>query len=87
MAANPRGAREMSQGPQDSDQEIRGIPCFVCGQPVPVRRTRKGKPFVRCTLCGVLAFVNAPTGIQRLGEIAKPIYRKEENREKEPGNG
>ena len=41
-------------------------PCPLCQNPQPIRVNRKEKPYFRCDDCGVLMFVNAPKGIDRL---------------------
>ena len=40
------------------------FPCPLCSSLKEVRINRKSKPYLRCDDCGVLMFVNRPTGIR-----------------------
>lgn len=40
--------------------------CPICSAPLPVKKTRKGKPYVVCDDCGLQMFVRYEEGIQRL---------------------
>jgi len=33
------------------------IPCWLCGSPVPVKFTKKDKPYLVCANCGVQTFI------------------------------
>lgn len=33
------------------------IPCWLCGEPVPIKFTKKNKPFLICNNCGVQTFI------------------------------
>jgi len=33
------------------------VPCWLCGSPVPVKFTKKDKPFLVCNDCGVQTFI------------------------------
>ena len=44
------------------------IPCFLCKKPVPVKKTRKGKPYIVCDRCGLQVFVRYGEGIKALRE-------------------
>jgi len=44
------------------------FPCPLCGRPLPVRINKRNKPYLRCDDCGVLLFVNKPTGIKTIME-------------------
>lgn len=33
------------------------IPCWLCGEPIPVKFTKKNKPFLICNNCGVQTFI------------------------------
>ena len=41
------------------------FPCSICGAPLDVRYTKKGKPYVICDSCGVQMFVRNGEGIRR----------------------
>ena len=44
------------------------VRCFLCNEPVPVKKTRKGKPYMVCDRCGLQMFVRYEKGIKRLRE-------------------
>lgn len=44
------------------------MPCPVCGDPVPVKLTHRGKPYWQCDPCGVQVFVRRKEGIERFQE-------------------
>jgi DNA-directed RNA polymerase subunit RPC12/RpoP len=39
------------------------FPCPVCAAPLPVKKTKKTKPYVVCDPCGIQLFVRGPLGI------------------------
>jgi transcription elongation factor Elf1 len=39
------------------------FPCPVCATPLPVKQTKKAKPYVVCDPCGIQLFVRGPQGI------------------------
>ena len=43
------------------------FPCPLCQGLVPVKSSKKDKPYVVCDLCGVQMFVRKPEGVRRLG--------------------
>lgn len=45
------------------------VACPLCGEPVPVRVDRKGKPYFTCNECGLQAFVRRDQGIDVLAEM------------------
>ena len=49
-------------------EEIKKIPCFLCGNSVEVKDTVKGKPYFICDPCGLQAFIRRAKGIERLKE-------------------
>ena len=44
------------------------IRCFLCGKPVPVKKTRKEKPYIVCDDCGLQMFLRYEKGIKALRE-------------------
>ncbi len=44
----------------------RQMPCPVCGEDVPVKRTHRGKPYWQCDECGAQVFVRRQEGMKRL---------------------
>jgi hypothetical protein len=49
------------------------IRCFLCEEPVPVKKTRKGKPYIVCDRCGLQTFVRYGKGIKAL---RKKVYNQ-----------
>lgn len=47
------------------------IPCFLCGDLLPIKLTKKDKPVLTCNSCGVQAFIRYPKGIERLNALAE----------------
>src|SRR5688572_29594116 len=45
------------------------FPCPLCLVPLPIRSSKKGKPYVVCDSCGVQMFVRAKPGIARLASL------------------
>jgi DNA-directed RNA polymerase subunit RPC12/RpoP len=43
----------------------RVFPCCICGTPLAVRETKKGKPYVICNQCGMQMFVRIEPGIDK----------------------
>src|SRR6266852_3197473 len=41
----------------------RMFPCPVCTDPLEVRQTKKGKPYLVCDPCGIQVFIRGPAGI------------------------
>jgi transcription elongation factor Elf1 len=41
------------------------FPCPVCVEGLPVRESKKGKPYVICNACGVQLFVRTEPGIRK----------------------
>jgi DNA-directed RNA polymerase subunit RPC12/RpoP len=47
----------------------RRFPCPLCGDPLDIRESKKGKPYVVCNGCGVQLFVRNEAGIQRFEKL------------------
>ncbi|MBI4455415.1 MAG: hypothetical protein HY644_05895 [Acidobacteria bacterium] len=47
------------------------IPCFLCGDLLTIKLTKKDKPVITCNSCGVQSFVRYPRGIERLHALAE----------------
>ena len=45
------------------------FPCPLCGSSMPIRITRKGKPYCHCNSCVIQLFFRGKASIQRLQEI------------------
>jgi hypothetical protein len=50
--------------------EKREFPCPLCGAGLPIRTSKRRKPYCTCNLCGVQIFVRGKAGIARLSEMA-----------------
>jgi hypothetical protein len=46
------------------------FPCPLCGAGLPIRTSKRAKPYCTCNLCGVQIFVRGKAGIARLYEMA-----------------
>ena len=46
------------------------IPCFLCGNSLEIKRSKRNKPYFICDPCGVQAFIRREKGIQTLGKMA-----------------
>jgi hypothetical protein len=46
------------------------FPCPLCGAGLPIRTSKREKPYCICDLCGVQMFVRRKAGIARLHEMA-----------------
>lgn len=46
------------------------FPCPLCGAGLPIRSSKRKKPYFTCNLCGVQMFVRGKAGIARLNEMA-----------------
>jgi predicted RNA-binding Zn-ribbon protein involved in translation (DUF1610 family) len=46
------------------------FPCPLCGAGLPIRTSKRQKPYFICDLCGVQTFVRRKEGIARLNEMA-----------------
>lgn len=46
------------------------FPCPLCGAGLPIRASKRKKPYFTCNLCGVQIFVRGKSGIKRLNEMA-----------------
>jgi len=52
------------------------IPCFLCGKPIPVKLTKKDKPYFACNPCGLQVFVRCKPGILTLKRLLKTIAKE-----------
>jgi DNA-directed RNA polymerase subunit RPC12/RpoP len=47
------------------------FPCPLCGAGLPIRASKRRKPYFTCNDCGVQIFVRGKAGIARLNEMAQ----------------
>lgn len=47
------------------------LACPLCGRPLDVRVSKKGKPYVVCDDCGLQLFVRGANGVARLRETTR----------------
>ena len=45
------------------------FPCPVCSSRLDIRKSKKGKPYVVCDVCGVQMFVRNEAGIRQLDKL------------------
>lgn len=50
--------------------------CPLCGIQKTVRINRRSKPYLRCDDCGVLMFVNRPSGMKLMADQKTPKVHK-----------
>jgi hypothetical protein len=48
------------------------VTCFLCGETVDLRSSKRGKPYFICDPCGLQAFIRKEPGILKLAGISKP---------------
>lgn len=56
---------------QDAELIDRIFPCPVCGMGLPLRSSRKQKPYCVCDSCGIQLFFRGKTGIARLNKLVE----------------
>ena len=47
------------------------FPCPVCMEPLEVRHSKKGKPYITCNRCGVQLFVRVQAGIAVFNQLVE----------------
>jgi hypothetical protein len=69
----PQGNVNVTLSPLEAAlQELtcKEFPCPLCGAGLPIRASKRKKPYFTCNLCGVQIFVRGKSGIKRLNEMA-----------------
>ena len=59
-----------STGSPLGELQNKEFPCPLCGAGLPIRFSKRKKPYFTCNLCGVQIFVRGKTGIARLNEMS-----------------
>ena len=54
-----------------SNTDTQWFPCPLCLRPLDVRMTKRKKPYVICSLCGVQMFVREKAGIETLSKLVE----------------
>ncbi len=49
------------------------IPCFLCGNGLEVRTSKRRKPYFICDPCGVQVFIRRESGIARLDKLLRSV--------------
>jgi ssDNA-binding Zn-finger/Zn-ribbon topoisomerase 1 len=57
---------DIKAAPKDS---IQWFPCPVCLKPLDVRMSKRDKPYVICSHCGVQMFIRERAGIEAFGKL------------------
>jgi hypothetical protein len=52
-------------------KETQWFPCPVCLKPLDVRTTKRKKPYVICSPCGVQMFIRERAGIEAFGRLVE----------------
>ena len=53
------------------NKETQWFPCPVCLKPLDVRTTKRTKPYVICSPCGVQMFIRERAGIEAFGKLVE----------------
>ena len=55
------------------------FPCFLCGEFIEIKYSKRNKPYFICDPCGLQAFIRRDNGINRLNKLKgnKSIYSSE----------
>jgi hypothetical protein len=54
-----------------TNAEEKWFPCPVCLRPLDVRITKRKKPYVICSVCGVQMFIRERAGIEAFGHLVE----------------
>ena len=54
-----------------NNKDIKWFPCPVCLKPLDVRTTKREKPYVICSPCGVQMFIRERAGIEAFGKLVE----------------
>lgn len=78
LAAKSRKALESVSPiePRTSKKELaslegRSVACFLCGRPLTIKLSRKGRPYVQCLDCYQQTFVRGDDGIELLRKVVE----------------
>jgi ssDNA-binding Zn-finger/Zn-ribbon topoisomerase 1 len=52
------------------------FPCPICGEPLDARKSKKGKPYVVCNVCGVQMFVRFEPGVREFEKLVAEATAK-----------
>jgi hypothetical protein len=72
-AKDPQGNVNVTLGPLEvalKELMDKEFPCPLCGVGLPIRASKRKKPYCTCNLCGVQFFVRGKEGIARLQQMA-----------------
>lgn len=53
------------------------VPCWLCGEPVRMRFSKKNKPFLLCKNCGTQVFIRYDKGEDLLIEKIQQYHRQQ----------
>jgi len=53
------------------NKDTKWYPCPVCLKPLDVRTTKRDKPYVICSPCGVQMFIRERAGIEAFGQLVE----------------
>jgi hypothetical protein len=53
------------------------LPCFLCGNGLDQRQTKKQKPYFNCNPCGMQLFVRRAQGAENLERLIKTLHERE----------
>jgi len=64
-----RAVHRHSHGRGTNSSTMKWFPCPVCLQPLDVRTSKRNKPYVICSSCGVQMFIRERAGITAFGNL------------------
>lgn len=53
------------------------IPCFLCGKPSKVKKTKTNKPYFICDDCGLQSFIRYKAGIRKFRRLLLSLAEKD----------
>ncbi|GAI01940.1 unnamed protein product [marine sediment metagenome] len=56
--------------------KIHCVKCFLCGEWIPIRKSKLNRPYLVCRTCAMTIFVNSEKGVRSLKELTQKIDSK-----------
>jgi hypothetical protein len=68
-AVNSENKTEILNEIEIKNQEPELFPCFLCGEFIEIKYSKRNKPYFICDPCGLQAFIRRDKGINRLNKL------------------
>lgn len=65
----PRPDAQPPEPPSSLTLQGKSLNCFLCGRPVEVKLSKKGRPYFHCLDCYLQCFTRGDAGIKRLARL------------------